>query len=133
MCVYGYLQTGHPGWQYKSLVVSMDHSKDTDGSCCDSPGILESQLLLSRLLWILKHNLKHLGEVLTKMVGGSSLRKLQVIKSTHEKKEKKIVINLFCLFLCLSLLIIENSHIWPKLNNCTVMFGLPFKWMRVLS
>lgn len=73
LCVHVYLQTGHSGWQYESHVVSVDHGEDTDGPCCDAPGVLESQLLLTRLLWILKHDLKHPGEVLTQMVGCSTL------------------------------------------------------------
>ena len=73
--VYVYLQAGHPGWQHQSHVVSMDHGKDTDGPGCDPPGILVGQLFLSWSLWILKHNLKHPGEVLTEVVGCSTLRK----------------------------------------------------------
>lgn len=75
MCVCVYLQAGHPGWQYESHVVSVDHGEDTDGPGCDSPGVLENQLFLTRLLRILKHDLEHLGEVLTQMVRRSTLRK----------------------------------------------------------
>lgn len=70
-----YLQAGHLGWQYKSHVVSVDHGEDTDGPGCDSPGVLESQLFLAWLLWILKSNFKHLGKVLTKMMRCSTLKK----------------------------------------------------------
>lgn len=73
--VYVYLQRGHPGRQYESHVVAMDHGQDTDGPGCDPPGILIRQLLLSRPLRILKCDLKHLGEVLTKMVRCSTLGK----------------------------------------------------------
>lgn len=73
-CVCVYLQAGHPGWQDESHVVSVDHGEDTDGPGCKSPRVLVSQLLLSRLLWILKHDLKHLGEVLTEVVGCSTLK-----------------------------------------------------------
>ncbi len=72
MCVY--LQAGHLGWQDESHVVSMDHGEDTDGPGCDSPGVLESQLFLPRPFRILERDLKHLGEVLTKMVRCSTLR-----------------------------------------------------------
>lgn len=71
-CVY--LQTGHPGRQHQALVVSMDHCEGTDGPGWDSPGVLEGKLLLSRLFWVFKYNLKHLREVLTKMMGCSTLR-----------------------------------------------------------
>lgn len=81
-----YLQAGHSGWEHESHVVSVDHGEDTDGPGRDAPGVLEGQLLLTRLLGILKHNLKHPGEVLTQMVGCGTLRRQsQIYKSflTH--------------------------------------------------
>lgn len=72
-----YLQTGHPRWQHKSHVVSVDHGKDTNCPSCYSPGVLESQLLLPWLLGVLKDDLKHPGEVLTQMVGCSTLQKMK--------------------------------------------------------
>lgn len=74
VCVCVYLQAGHPGRQHKPHVVSVHHGEDTNGPGCDSPGVLEGMLFLTRLLWILKHDLKHLGEVLTKMMGRGALR-----------------------------------------------------------
>lgn len=51
----------------------MDHSEDTDGPSGDSPRVLVRQLLLAGSLRVLKHNLKHLGEVLAQMVGCGTL------------------------------------------------------------
>lgn len=65
----------------------MDHSEDTDGSGCDSPGILEGQLLLAWLFWIFKHDLKHLGEVLAKMVGCGTLRNSIANRYTSKFKD----------------------------------------------
>lgn len=68
-----YLQAGNSGWQHKPHVVSVDHSEDTDGPSGDSPGVLVRQLFFAWPLWVLKHNLEHLGEVLAQMVGCSTL------------------------------------------------------------
>lgn len=70
-----HLEASHSGWQHESHVISVDHGENTDGPGCDSPRVLESQLLLARPLGVLKHNLKHLGEVLAQMVGRGTLRK----------------------------------------------------------
>lgn len=74
-CLWLYLKAGDPRGQHQSHVVSVDHGEDTDGPGCDSPGVLVGILLLTRFLWILKDDLKHLGEVLTQMVGRSTLKK----------------------------------------------------------
>lgn len=68
-----YLQAGHSGWQHKSHVVSVHHGEDTNGPGGDSPGVLVSQLFLTRPLRVLEHDLKHLGEVLAQMVGCGTL------------------------------------------------------------
>lgn len=73
-----YLQAGNFGWQHKPHVVSMDHSEDTDGPSGDSPGVLVRQLLVTGSLRVLKHNLKHLGEVLAKMVGCGTLNRKNI-------------------------------------------------------
>lgn len=70
-----YLEASHFGWQHESHVVSVDHGENPDGPGCDSPGVLESQLLLTWPLGVLKHDLKHPGEVLAQMVGSSTLRR----------------------------------------------------------
>lgn len=75
VCKWVYLQASHPGWEHESHVISMDHGEDTDSPGCNSPGVLKSQLLLTRPLWIFKHDLKHLCEVLAQMVGCGTLRK----------------------------------------------------------
>ena len=74
VCRCLYLQTGHPRGQHQPHVVSVDHGENPNGSGGDAPGVLEGKLLLSRLLWVLKNNLKHLGEILPQMVGSGSLR-----------------------------------------------------------
>lgn len=51
----------------------MNHGEDPDGPGCNAPGVLVGQLLFAGLLGVLKHNLKHPGEILTQMVGCSTL------------------------------------------------------------
>lgn len=75
VCVFVYLLAGHPGRQYESHVVSVDHGEDADSPGCESPGVLESQLFLARLLRILKRDLEHLGKVLTEVVRRGTLRR----------------------------------------------------------
>jgi hypothetical protein len=52
----------------------VDKGHDPDGPSGESPAVLEGKLVVPRLgVRIFKVNLKHLGEVLSKMVRGGSL------------------------------------------------------------
>ena len=69
---YSYLYTGHSWWQHQSHVVPMYHGHDANRSGGQTPWILIHILLLLRFR-VLNHDLKHLGEVLTKMMGCAPL------------------------------------------------------------
>ena len=59
-------------WQYQTLVVPMHHDKYSDGSCGDGPRVLVCVAFLM-CFWILKRDVKHLGEVLAEVMGCGSL------------------------------------------------------------
>ena len=67
-----YLLASDAWWQHQTLVVAVHHAHDADGARCDPPRVLEHVLLLPRLR-IFKHDLEHLGEVLTQVVGCRTL------------------------------------------------------------
>lgn len=69
-----YLQTSHSGWQNQAHVVSMHHSEYSNGACCYTPWVLIGQLLLTRLLRVFKHDLKHPRKVLAQMMWCGTLR-----------------------------------------------------------
>lgn len=94
-CLTDYLKAGHSGREHESHVVSVDHGEDTDGPGCDAPRVLERQLLLTRLLGIFKNNLKHPGEVLTQMVGCSTLRRQNQIDKNFIIRQKVLTQNIY--------------------------------------
>ena len=67
----------------------MDHGQHADGPGGEAPGVLIGIALLTRLLRVLKYDLEHLGEVLTKMVRRGTLQ--------QEETERDTVC-LYCLF-----------------------------------
>lgn len=71
------LDTSHPWWKDKPLVIAMDHDHDTNGPGGQTPGILPDVdlSLANRVVGILYEDIEHIliGEVCSKAVGGAAL------------------------------------------------------------
>ncbi len=78
-----HLDLSHVGGQDQSSVVSVHHGHDPNGPGGDSPAVLVGKEVLPAAPRVLKLNLKHLGEILAKMV---RCRGLQGNTKQHHSK-----------------------------------------------
>lgn len=71
------LLQSNPGREDQTLIITVDHDHNTDRSCRKTPRILVDKRLFlfsrSSLVGMLDGNVEHLGEVLSEMMGCSSL------------------------------------------------------------
>ena len=67
-----YLIVSNTRWQNKTVIVTMNHSQDTNSTSCETPRVLIDVLFLTSL-WSLELNAEHLGEVLSQVMRCSCL------------------------------------------------------------
>lgn len=67
------LLKGDSGRQDETLVITVDHDHDTQRTGGETPRVLVRVQSTLRLVWRLDGNVKHLGEVLSQVVGSSGL------------------------------------------------------------